>query len=454
MPDIRHILRAHVNERPSDLSISTTPLELWGGVECTINRVGDRFFDQMARSGHLRRPKDLELFASLGIRKLRYGLQWERYCHDGSWQWFDESLCAMQHAGIHPIAGLVHHGSGPQGTSLLDPDFGEKLAVFAGSLAARYPWITSYTPVNEPNTTARFSALYGHWYPHHAARASFVRALLNQLRGSVLAMRSIRQVQPDAQFIHTEDGGKTWSTPEMQEECEFREQRRWLGTDLLCGMVDRHHPMLGFLLRHGATEREILWFADNPCPPDVFGLNYYVTSDRFLDDRTGVYPHWMAGGDTGSQPFVDVEAVRVRQEGIAGVETILREAWERYHLPVAITEAHLGGEPLEQVRWLAEVWKGAQAARAAGIDCRAVTAWAMLGSFDWCHLVTCDRGSYEPGVFDVQHGAPQPTELAKVVGQLTRGKSPHHPALRRPGWWLRPDRLLYAADDPVEVLAA
>ena len=28
------------------------------------------------------------------------------------------------------------------------------------------PHITNYTPVNEPLTTARFSGLYGAWYPH------------------------------------------------------------------------------------------------------------------------------------------------------------------------------------------------------------------------------------------------------------------------------------------------
>src|ERR1700694_2826983 len=31
-------------------------LELWGGPECTINRVDDDFHDQFARTGHLNRP--------------------------------------------------------------------------------------------------------------------------------------------------------------------------------------------------------------------------------------------------------------------------------------------------------------------------------------------------------------------------------------------------------------
>jgi dTDP-4-dehydrorhamnose reductase len=43
-------------------------------------------------------------------------------------------------------------------------------------VAARYPWLRDYTPVNEPLTTARFSGLYGVWYPHHRNTHSFVRA--------------------------------------------------------------------------------------------------------------------------------------------------------------------------------------------------------------------------------------------------------------------------------------
>src|SRR5438046_2909799 len=52
-------------------------LELWGGIECTHNRVGDACFDQVAWTGHDRRPDDLERFADLGIRTLRYPALWE-----------------------------------------------------------------------------------------------------------------------------------------------------------------------------------------------------------------------------------------------------------------------------------------------------------------------------------------------------------------------------------------
>ena len=52
-------------------------VELWGGVECTHNRVGDRYFDQIESTGHAARSDDLELFARLGLRTLRYPVLWE-----------------------------------------------------------------------------------------------------------------------------------------------------------------------------------------------------------------------------------------------------------------------------------------------------------------------------------------------------------------------------------------
>ncbi len=423
---------------------STGQMELWGGLECTINRVGDVFFDQMKRTGHLDRPGDLALLRDLGLRKLRYGLHWERSHVAETLAIFDSPLQQMRDLGIEPIAGLVHHGSGPSHTSLLDPRFGEKLAAYALQLARRYPWIQSYTPVNEPQTTARFSGLYGHWYPHHRSFQSYARALLGQLRASVLAMQAIRTVRSDAVFVHTEDGGKTFSTSALAEIRELREQRRWLGLDLLCGRVDQLHPMYTYLLANGLTEAEILWFAENPCPPDVIGLNYYITSDRFLDHRIERYPAGRAGGDTGHEPLVDIEAIRVRQQGIEGAGAILTEAWQRYRLPVAITEVHLGGTPLEQIEWLLSIWHGALRARAGGADCVAVTAWALFGSYDWCNLVTRDEGVYEPGAFDVSGGTPVPTELAGAIRDLASGNAaPGEPR----GWWTRPDRLTFGAAD-------
>jgi len=46
--------------------------EVWGGIECSINRVGDRYFDQLSYSQHYKRPGDIKMISELGIKKIRY----------------------------------------------------------------------------------------------------------------------------------------------------------------------------------------------------------------------------------------------------------------------------------------------------------------------------------------------------------------------------------------------
>ena len=414
--------------------------------ECTVNRVGDIYFDQTERTGHARRVADLDLFAGLGVRALRYPVLWERTAPNGlqsaDWSWADERLRRLRELGIEPIAGLVHHGSGPRSTSLLDPLFPEKLAEYAQAVAARYPWVTRYTPVNEPLTTARFSGLYGHWYPHACDGLSWARMLLGQCRAVALSMAAIREVTPSAQLVQTEDLGKTHSTPALAYQAEFENERRWLTFDLLCGRVDRHHPMGQFLCWLGIREEELTFFLDNPCPPDIFGINYYVTSERFLDERVHLYPPDKVGANPHGA-YADVEAVRVCAEGVCGPARILREAWDRYGGPLAVTEAHLGASADEQMRWLGEIWDTGGQLRRDGVDLRAVTAWALLGAYDWDSLVTRAAGRYEPGAFDLRSGVPVPTPLAAMLRDLGRRGRHSHPTLETTGWWRRPERLLY-----------
>ena len=58
-------------------------LMLWGGLECTINRVQDEYFSQLERNGHGSRLGDVESFASLGISAIRYPVLWEQIAPKG-----------------------------------------------------------------------------------------------------------------------------------------------------------------------------------------------------------------------------------------------------------------------------------------------------------------------------------------------------------------------------------
>ncbi len=427
-------------------SSSVPQLELWAGVECSVNRVGDRFYDQLERNGHALRFNDLELFARLGVRRMRYPVLWERTApkslDEADWSWASERLNLLRELGIEPIVGLVHHGSGPRYTSLVDENFPEKLAAYARALAQKFPWVEDYTPVNEPLTTARFSCLYGHWYPHASDQFSFARAITNQCRATVLAMRAVREVNSNARLVQTEDLGKTHSTPALSYQADFENERRWLTFDLLAGRVTRQHPMWHYLLHAGVRQQELEWFLENACQPEVFGINHYLTSERFLDERLARYPACTHGGN-GRDFYADVEAVRVLAEGAVGPKGLLKEAWERYRKPLAVTEAHLGCTREEQLRWFKEIWDGAESLREEGACVLAVTAWSLLGSFDWNSLLTRSDDHYEPGVFDLRAPCPRPTALAHLLRDLAEGREHTHAALATPGWWRRLERLHY-----------
>ena len=411
---------------------------MWAGIECTVNRVGDRYFDQLVRSGHHARPGDLDLIARLGVPTVRYPVLWERHAPgalaDADWSWADARLGRLRELGVEPIVGLVHHGSGPAHTNLLDERFPELLAAYARAVAARYPWVTRFTPINEPLTTARFSALYGQWYPHARDDASFTRALIIQIRAIAAAMRAIREVTPGAQLVSTEDLGATHGTQPLSYQAAFENERRWLSLDLLCGRVDRAHPLWPYLRAAEASEAALEALRAEPCPPDLIGFNYYLTSERWLDDDWARWPAWSHGGNARHR-YADVHAVLAGR--MQGIEPLLAAAWARFGRPLAVTEVHLGGTRDEQLRWLLDIYDGACRARAAGADVRAVTAWSMFGCYDWHNLVTREDGYYEPGLYDVRGPRPRPTALARAVQALARGARPVHPVLDAPGFWAR-----------------
>lgn len=425
------------------------PLQLWGGHECTVNRVGDVWRDQTRLSGHETRLADLDVFASLGLEALRYPVLWERVEIEPGvfdWGWTDQRMARLRDLGLRPIVGLLHHGSGPRWTDLLDLAFPAGLEAFARRAAERYPWVTDWTPVNEPLTTARFSALYGHWHPHGRNEGDFWRALLNQVEATRLAMRAIRETIPAARLVQTEDFGRTWSTAACVEQAAYENQRRLMTWDLLTGRTGGDHPLRSRLDGLGLWAR-LDDLAADPCPPDLIGLNHYVTSDRFLDERLDRYPTRTHGGN-GQMEYADVEAVRVLHHQTSGWSRSLETLWERYGIPIAITECHLGCTVDEQRRWLAEAWSAALAAREAGIPVEAVTVWALLGSHDWNSLLTRSEGHYEAGAFDVSgDGPPRPTALAEAVRLLKQGGAlpAADPGV---GWWQADARFEYPPCGP------
>jgi dTDP-4-dehydrorhamnose reductase len=417
--------------------------EIWGGIECTINRIGNTYRDQLHYCGHYTRSGDIERIAQLGIRALRYPVLWERHQpvrgQAIDWSWTAQQLQQIDKHKMTPIVGLVHHGSGPAYTNLLSDNFASELAAYAQQVASRFPWLDYYTPVNEPLTTARFSGLYGYWYPHLTDAHSFAIMLLNQVKATVLAMQAIRRINPAAKLVQTEDLTKIHSTELLSYQASFENERRWLTYDLLCGKMTREHPLWGYFLSLGIEESQLSFFGEHPCEPELMGLNYYVTSERYLDEDLTAYPVHTHGGN-GIHEYADVEAVRATKP--AGVKKLLLEAWDRFHLPLAITEAHLHCNEIEQGRWFKEVWDSCCLVKECGVDLKAVTAWSLLGAYDWVSLLTRNEQVYECGVFDISDNILRPRLTAAIIRSLANQGFCEHPLFEQKGWWHYNSRLI------------
>jgi dTDP-4-dehydrorhamnose reductase len=366
-----------------------------------------------------------------------------------SWSTAEEQLLELQKIGIKPIAGLVHHGSGPRYADVTTPKFAHGLKDFASKVAEKFPWIEYYTPVNEPLTTARFCGLYGVWFPHKRNARVFVTILLHELKGVVLAMQEIRKINPKAKLVQTEDLAKIYSTPFLKYQADFENHRRWLTFDILCGLLRPGHALWNYFKKYCESEGLLYFFIDNPCPPDIIGLDYYPTSERYLDENLDKYPIEKHGHNH-RHKYADVEAIRVRHDNPSGPRVLLKEVWERYKIPMAITEAHINCDYDNQIRWFGGIRNACIELIEQGVDIRAITSWAMLGSYGWNMLLTEPRGTYESGAFDVSSGEPLPTPVADYIRKLSEDPEFVHPAMEQKGWWHEEDRFLFEHYTPAD----
>ena len=130
--------------------------------------------------------------------------------------------------GVRPMSRPCTPRQRPAAYITHRPGIPTRVGRFAAQVARHYPWVDAFTPVNEPLTTARFSCLYGHWYPHSRHDSASATALLNQCRAIVMSMAAIRQINPAAALVQTEDFGHTHAPPRLAYQAEFENQRRWI----------------------------------------------------------------------------------------------------------------------------------------------------------------------------------------------------------------------------------
>jgi dTDP-4-dehydrorhamnose reductase len=131
---------------------------------------------------------------------------------------------------------------------------------------------------------------------------------------------------------------------------------------------------------------------------------------------------------------------------------LLDEVWQRYKLPLAVTEVHIHCDYDDQIRWFSEIRDTCVDLVNNGADIRGICSWAMLGSYGWNRLLTKPGGDYESGAFDVSSGYAVATPIAELIRNLSQNPEYVHPAMAHPGWWKEDARFVFGFTDIEDAL--
>lgn len=367
-----------------------------------------RTLDEYELTEHYQRwQSDIDLFAELGLRSVRYGIPWHRISPaQGQWDfdWTDRAIDRLLELGIQPVVDLVHYGlpSWIEG-AYLHPHFDEIMADYSRTVAERYRGrIHTYTPLNEPRITAWYCGKLGWWPPGLRGWPGFLRVMIAVCRGIVRSVRAMREVDDEIVHAHV-DATDLYEavSPELTHDAQRRQEIVFLALDLISGRIRPEHSLHGWLLKQGISARELDWFEEHAIELDLVGINLYpmFSEKRLLRAPSGT-------------------RIRMRYASAGIVERLADMYWHRYRRPVFISETASVGSVRKRLAWLNDSVNAVRNVRARGVPLFGYTWWPMFALITWGYR----EGKKEPAEYIKQMGlwdlVPQHGSLERVSTEL------------------------------------
>jgi len=358
--------------------------------------------------------EDLDRLASSGIRKLRYPAPWHRVekmygVYD--WSWLDGPLRKMRELQMDPVIDPLHHTSFPDCLTdgFANPAFPSLYARFVRALICRYPWIRRYTPFNEPLPTTLFCSHSGMWYPHRQSDVDFIQMTIQVAKAIALVRDVMASDGEKRQLVYVDTcEHHIASEPAVTEFVDFLNYRRFLFPDLLLGWIDCHHPLFPYLIKHGASDRDLKTFAAGPTTLDVLGLDYYIHSE--MDWRL----------ESPAKYEISVPAQRPR-----GFASVAKDYAKRYSTPLMLSETNIRGTIDVRLTWLKYMESECESLVDEEIAMNGFCWFPSIDSTDWCYCCTRSTAAVDPqGIWmlDESRRKRVPTELSRVYTALALGE--------------------------------
>lgn len=323
------------------------------GFECAdhINKHGLRINLQKITQHDLRIYEDYERLKDLNIAVVREGICWseiekEPYVFDFS-RLIPFYEVAKQNQ-IQIIWDLCHFGF-PDDLSPLHPQFTSRFEALAKQFCLFHCQYSSaplwVIPINEISFLSWLSGEAQGTVPFATNNGWEIKYDL--CKASIAAIKIIRDILPSAKILVAEPLIKVHDSIENPnpEQAQEHHEYQYQAVDILLGKIC---PELG----------------GQPDMIDFIGINYYSNNQWTIDRETLVWP----------------DPMKKRTKFSA----LLREIYERYQLPMLISETGNDGE--HRSKWLKEIVKECHLAVEEGVDLRGICLYPIIDRPDWDNL--------------------------------------------------------------------
>jgi beta-glucosidase/6-phospho-beta-glucosidase/beta-galactosidase/glycosyltransferase involved in cell wall biosynthesis len=420
MPAVSAERRNHLfNQTTEQITHAQSTPFVWGvGIECSF--LPHLNVDQFEWTQHNRFWRDdfKMIREHLGVTHMRYALPWHQIeTKPGVYDWSlaDERMAYCQELGIELMMDVMHFGTPtwlPQAVG--DPQFPESLERFTVALVERYRHqVKTWCPFNEPLVSALFSGDFGFWPPFGRKWRGYMPVLSRIVQGVHRSIAAIRRVHPEATVLLCDALENFQSkAPDLQNEVAMRNMRRFVVLDLLAGRVDHYHPLFAWLTGFGFSELDLDYLRRQPQLPDVIGIDYYPHSDWQLETHRG--------------------SIRQRRaDSPLGIYTLGRAVYDRYGLPIMVTETSIEGPPIAREMWLQTMTDQIRQLRDDGVPMAGLIWWPVFDQLDWDGALTHRVGKiHRVGLFTLNKQADgtlkrSATPLAKIYRDMAAAGDEH-----------------------------
>jgi hypothetical protein len=172
--------------------------------------------------------------------------------------------------------------------------------------------------------------------------------------------------------------------------------------------VTPDHPLFPWLVRHGASVKTLAAIAARAISLDLMGLNFYPqwsTQELYLDD-------------------VGCLAYRVTERNGAGFSELIDLYWQRYRVPIMVTETSAHGSDEVRSTWLRCSLATIKDMRGRGVPIVGYTWFPLMTMIDWRYRFgqrPLDAYRLELGLYRMRDGSSKSRWVStRLVGQLRR----------------------------------